>query len=318
MINLKDVVLEAQKRIESYLPATPVIHSFPLSKLFSSNIYLKLENMQPTNAFKVRGALNKLLSLSPEDRKKGVVAASTGNHGAAVAYGSHLLNVKNTIFVPENASPLKIDNIKNYDAELCFHGTDVGQTEHFARNYAEEHDRIYISPYNDIAVVAGQGTIGAELSQQLEHIDAVLVPVGGGGLISGIAGYLKSVRPEIRMIGCLPENSPVMSECVKAGKIIHVPTTHTISDATKGNLEKDSITFDFCRQFVDEFILVSEADIINAIQIFMKKQHVLVEGAVGVALASLIKNNEFFNNKKVVIILSGSNISFDALKTIVC
>lgn len=316
-MDIKKDILDARDRIAPYLPPTPLIYSFPLSKLFGSKIYLKLENLQPMNAFKVRGALNKLLSLSPEDRKRGVTAASTGNHGAAVAYGAHLLGVKSIIFVPENASPLKIDNIKNYDGEVRFHGTDVGQTEHFAHQYAKEHNLIYISPYNDPAVVAGQGTIGVELDQQLDAIDAVLVPVGGGGLISGIAGYLKSVHPEIRTVGCLPENSPVMAECVKAGKIINVPIKHTISDATKGNLEKDSITFDLCQKYVDDFMLVSEEEIIDAVKIFLKKQHFLVEGAVGVALGALIKNKDEFKDKNVIIILSGSNISLEVLKQII-
>jgi threonine dehydratase len=317
MTYLKTEVLTAESRIRPYLKETPLLYSYVYSKMFGASVYLKLENLQPVGAFKVRGALNKLLSLNSEEKKQGIVAASTGNHGAGVAFSSQLLGIKNTIFVPENASPLKIDNIKNYDADLRFHGTDVGETEHFAREYAQKNNLVYVSPYNDLQIVAGQGTIGFELHHQLKNIDAVFVPIGGGGLISGIAGYLKAVNDSVKIIGCLPKNSPVMAACVKAGEIIHVDTQHTISDATKGNLEENSITFDFCKQWVDDYQLVSEAEIISAMQLFLKKQHLLIEGAVGVALSAFEQCHHAFKNKNVVIIVSGANISFDALKTVI-
>lgn len=317
MFNIKNEVLAAEKRIRSHIRETPLEYSIPLSKATGAQVYLKCEFLQYTGAFKVRGALNKLLSLTAKEREQGIVTASSGNHGAAVAFGLNKLKIKGIVFVPENASPTKVDNIRNYNIPLEFHGTDCMQTEIHAIDYGKHHNNmVYISPYNDQQVIGGQGTIGIELMQQLDKIDAVLVPIGGGGLISGIAGYLKSCNPNIKMIGCLPENSPVMSECVKAGRIIEVETKPTLSDATKGNLEPGSITFDICRQFVDEYILVSEQEITEAMITLIKTHHFLVEGAAGVALASLLKNAPQFRDKNVVVVLSGCNISLDTLKKI--
>lgn len=318
MFDIKNEVLIAEKRIRNHIRQTPLDYSIALSREANANVFLKCENFQYTGAFKVRGAINKLLSLSPSQREQGVVTASSGNHGAAVAYGLDKLKMKGMIFVPENASPTKIDNIKNYTKELKFYGNDCMQTELHALEYAKQHNMVYISPYNDLQVIGGQGTIGLELCHQLETIDAVFVPIGGGGLISGIAGYLKAVKLQIKIIGCLPENSPVMSESIKAGKIIEIETLPTLSDATAGGIEPGSITFEICQQFVDDYILVSEKEIQNAIISLIKSQHFLAEGASGVALAALLKNSKKFQGKNVVVILSGANISIETLKRILC
>lgn len=190
------------------------------------------------------------------------------------------------------------------------------QTEKYALEYAKQHNMIYISPYNDAEVIAGQGTVALEIARQLENIDAILVPIGGGGLISGIAGYIKTVFPATKVIGCLPENSPVMAESIKAGKIIEMETFSTLSDATAGGIELDSITFDICKKYIEDYILVTENEIKNAITTLIKTQHLLVERASGVALASLFKNAEQFRDKNVVVVLSGANISLETLKII--
>jgi threonine dehydratase len=204
----------------------------------------------------------------------------------------------------------------HYNVPLEFYATDCMQTEIHALEYAKQHNMIYVSPYNDLQVIGGQGTIGLELTTQLDPIDAVLVPIGGGGLISGIAGYLKSVSPKIKIIGCLPENSPVMAESIKSGRISDMETLPTLSDATAGGIEPGAITFEICQKFVDDYILVSEEEIKNAIISLIKTQHLLVEGASGVALAALLKNAQQFQGKKVVVILSGVNISLETLKMI--
>lgn len=190
------------------------------------------------------------------------------------------------------------------------------QTELHALEYAKQHDMIYISPYNDVQVIGGQGTIGIELMEQLNDIDAIFVPIGGGGLISSIAGYIKSVVPKTKIIGCLPKNSPVMAESVRAGRIIEMQTLPTLSDATAGGIEPDAITFDICKQLIDDYILVSESEIKDAIITLIKTQHLLTEGAAGVALAAFLKSSEQFRDKNIVVILSGANISLDMLKTI--
>lgn len=318
MFDIKNEVLIAEQRIRQHIKETPLDYSVALTRETHANVFLKCENLQYTGAFKVRGALNKLLSLTPAQRQQGIVTASSGNHGAAVAYGLNKLNIKGIVFVPENASTTKIDNIRNYTDALKFYGKDCVYTEMHALDYAKQHNMIYISPYNDLQVIGGQGTIALELCHQLATIDAVFVPIGGGGLISGIAGYLKSINSKIKIIGCLPENSPVMAESIKAGKIIEMATLPTLSDATAGGIEPGAITFNLCQQYVDDYILVSEDEIKNAIIHLIKKQHLLIEGAAGVALAALLKHKEQFHNQNVVIILSGGNISLETLKSILC
>jgi len=316
MLNIKNEVLTAEKRIRSHIRETQLDYSVALSKLTGAEVYLKCENLQYTGSFKARGAFNKLLSLTEEQKARGVVVASSGNHGAAMGFALTQLKIPGIIFVPENASPTKIDNIRNYDIPLELYGKDTMLTEMHALEYARQHDKVYVSPYNDPDVIAGQGTIGLELSKQLKKIDAVFVAIGGGGLISGIAGYLKTVSPNIQMIGCLPENSPVMAESVKAGKIIEIETLPTLSDATAGGIEPDAITFEICQRYVDDYFLVLEEEIKKAIATLIKTQHLLVEGAAGVALAAFLKNAKHFAGKNLVIVLSGANISLDILKKI--
>lgn len=316
MFELKKEILGASQRIRPHVTETPLSYSIALSKETGTNLYLKCENLQDTGAFKIRGAMNKLLSLSLAQRKQGVVTASSGNHGAAVAFGLNKLRMQGIIFVPENTASTKIANIRNYTENLRFYGTDCMHTELHALTYAQKHQMIYLSPYNDPLVIAGQGTIGLELAHQLNPIDAIFVPVGGGGLIAGIAGYVKSISPGTQIIGCLPENSPIMAESISAGKIIEQETLPTLSDATAGGVEPDAITLQLCRQLVDEYILVSEAEIKTAIIRLITTQHLLVEGAAGVALAALLKSSAKFQGKNVVILLSGGNISLETLKSI--
>ena len=226
--------------------------------------------------------------------------------------------MKGTIYLPENASKAKIEALRYYNVSLKFHSTDCGKTEIFARKTAEKNNLTFISPYNNPQIIAGQGTIAVELLRQLKQIDYVLVPIGGGGLISGIAGYLKSVKKNVKIIGCLPKNSPVMYESIKAGKIIEMKTKPTISDATAGGIEENSITFDLCKKYVDDYILVTENEIEKAIALILEKHHLVIEGASGVSVASYINERKKFKNKNVVIIMSGGNISMDGLRGILC
>ena len=309
-------ILQAEHRIRPYIRATPLEYSFPLSKLTDSQVFLKLENLQHTGSFKVRGAMNALLSLSQEQRAKGIVTASSGNHGLAIAFGLHTLNLPGIIFVPENTSPAKVEAIRRYDADLRFHGNDSVITEEYARSYAQQHEQVYISPYNDPRVIGGQGTIGVELCRQSERIDAVLVALGGGGMISGIAEYVKSVFPSAEIFGCSPENSPVMAKSVQAGHVLDMESLPTLSDGTAGGVEQEAITFPLCQRLVDGYILVSEEEIRHAMRLCIDMHHMLIEGAAGVALASLLKAGPRLQGKNVVVVLCGANISLQTLKTI--
>ncbi len=317
-MNLVNEIPLAEERIRSFIRETPLDYSYVLSKATQAHVYVKLENLQVTGSFKIRGALNKLLSLSSDQQNRGVVAASTGNHGAAVAFGLRKLGLDGLIFVAENADSTKVETIRNFGVPVEFQGSDCVMAEAYARDYAAQHKMTYISPYNDRDVVSGQGTVGIELHRQLKNIDAVFVPVGGGGLIAGISTYLKSHVPTIKMIGCLPQNSPIMAESIQAGRIVNRAVLPTLSDATAGGIEEGAITFDLCRQLVDDYILVSEEDIKEAIKLFINAHHMLIEGASGVALAGLLKSQKKFKNKNVVVVLSGANISLDTLTSVIC
>lgn len=318
MHSLQNDIISAQERIKPFIRKTPFDYARVLSKALNCHLYLKCEYLQHTGSFKLRGALNKILTLTEEEQKQGIVTASSGNHGTAVAYALNKLNLTGIVFTPENASETKIDNIRSYNIPVQFYGTDTMHTELHAIEYAKLHGMTYISPYNDYQVIAGQGTIAIELLQELNSIDAVLVPVGGGGLISGIAAYLKTQLPHCKIIGCLPSNSPVMAESIKAGKIITMASDETLSDATAGGIEPDAVTFELCQQWVDEFILVSEQEIKDAMLAFFKTQHQLIEGASGVALAAALKNKAQFAKQNIITVLSGANISITDLKKIVC
>ncbi len=318
MWDVQREALEAEKRIKEYIRETPLEHDFFLSQLGNCSVFLKLENLQLTGSFKLRGAFNKLLTLSVRERETGVVTASSGNHGAAFTYAAKKLGYHGVVVVPENVSPAKLDMLRLYDAELVFHGTDVADTETFARQMAKKQGKAFISPYNDPMIIAGQATVGIEIMRELDAIDAVFVPVGGGGLMSGIAGYMKSRNSKVRLIGCQPENSAVMYESVKAGRIVQMESKPTIADGSAGGIEEGSITFPICRDCVDEYILVSEEEIKEAIRLVLDKLFMLIEGAAALSVASFIKEKQRFKNKNVVLVISGKKISMDKLKKIIC
>jgi threonine dehydratase len=315
--NVLQAILQAEQKIRPYIRKTPLEYSPHLSKTTNSQVYLKLEIFQFTGSFKVRGALNALLSLTEAQSARGVVAASSGNHGIAVAFGLNSLNINGTIFVPEDTSPAKVAAINNYGVDIRFWSTDCLKTEMYARSYAEQMDMLYLSPYNDVHVVGGQGTIGLELCQQLKHIEVVLVAVGGGGMISGIAEYVKTVFPQAEVIGCSPMHSPVMAKSIQAGQILEMETLPTLSDGTAGGIEKNAITFPLCQRLVDDYILVSEEEIRHAMRLFIETHHMLIEGAAAVPLAALLKMPERFEGKTVIIVLCGANISLETLKSVI-
>ncbi len=314
--NLVKEIIIAETRIRPHIRETILEHSLYLSQQGNANVYCKLENLQFTGSFKTRGAMNKVLSLTPEVQRRGVVTASTGNHGIAVAFSLNKLNASGIIFVSENASPNKVEAIKRLGSEVRFFGQDPIEAETQARKYSSENQMTYISPYNDLQVAAGQGTIGVELSHQLDMVDAVFVALGGGGLISGIAGYLKSINPDVQIIGCSPENSQVMIQSIKAGKILDLPSLPTLSDATSGGLEPGAITLELCRALVDESITVSEDEISESLRLFMQTHHMMIEGAAAAAISSYLKMSERFKGKNVVIIICGANIGLEVLKNI--
>lgn len=307
----------AANRIAPHIRETPLDHSPFFSELTGANVFLKLDNLQHTGSFKLRGAFNKLLSMTAEQRAEGCVAASSGNHGAAVAYAMAELKTKGVVFVPEGTSSTKVDAIKRAGGEVRFFGTDGLDTELHAREYAAENGMNYLSPYNDEDVIAGQGTCGVEIAKQLSKVDAIFIAVGGGGLISGVGSFLKSVNPSMSVVACQPAASAVMTESVKAGEIVELPSQPTLSDGTAGGIEADAITFDICRAVADDFVTVSEDQIAEAMRQFIDAHHMLPEGAAGVALAGLKLRADQYKDKNVVTIICGGNISRETLKSVI-
>ena len=314
--DLPEAVRLARERISAHVRQTPVEHSLSLSAAAGCDVYLKLENFQITGSFKLRGAMNKLLTLDPAATAQGVVAASAGNHGAAVAHGARVVGCSAVIFVPESISPVRVSVIRSLGAEVILRGEDCVFAELAARRYAEESGMTYISPYNDLAVIAGQGTIAVELDEQMDSIDAVFVALGGGGLIAGIASYLKSRAPDVEVIACSPENSRVMQESVAAGRILELESKPTLSESTAGNIESGAITLELCRKLVDRFVSVSEKEIVEAMRIFIEKHHMLIEGAAGVAIAGFLKERARLGGKRAAIVICGANISAEQLRTV--
>lgn len=306
----------AAGRIADIIVETPLRRSRALSDATGAEVYCKLENHQHTGSFKLRGASNCLMSLSPGQRAAGCVAASSGNHGAAVAYAMRELEMTGVIFVPEQTSDAKIDAIRSYGGEVRFFGSDGLDTEQHARAHAAEHGMYYVSPYNDPAVIAGQGTCGIEMIRQLPDVDAAFVAVGGGGLISGVGSVLKRHRPESLLIGCQPALSAVMARSVAAGKVLDLPSDRTLSDGTAGGVEADSITFDLCRELVDDFVLVDEAAIAAAMREYMAAEGERIEGAAGVAIAALLARKATIAGRKVAVIICGGNVSDAVLDAI--
>jgi len=316
-MNLLDVI-RAENRIREYIRKTPMEYSEYYSGVTGGKVFMKLESLQVTGSFKVRGALNKIITLSDEERSRGVVTASAGNHGKALAYASMLFGIKAVIFVPEYAPKTKIEAIKGYGAELKIVEGSYDKAEKKAHEYAVEHNMTFVSPYNDPQIISGQGTIGLEILRDKPSIENIVVPVGGGGLISGISLAAKEINPEIRVYGVQSASSPVMYESLKAGRIVEVELKPSIAEGLHGNIEKGSITFDVIKKYVDEMLLVEEEDIANAIRDLVKHHQLISEGAGAAGLAAIHRYRDKFKGEETAVVVSGRNIDLERIKKILC
>lgn len=295
----------AEARIRPYVLQTPLVESQWFGR--GGRVFLKLENLQTTGSFKLRGAANKLLSLTPDQTRSGVVTASNGNHAVAVAAMGEKLGIATEVFVSAGISELRRQRIEARGATVRSVQGDYLMVEQSARSVAERSGRVYVSPYNDLAVIAGQGTIAREILRQVPRLDAVFVAVGGGGLIGGIGAHLKQASPTTEVVGCWPINSPVLYECMQAERIVTVNEKPTLSVSTAGNLEPDSVTLPVCRAVIDRSVLVTEEEILGALREVYEHDSQLVEGAAGVALSSFLKVAPDYVGKTVAIVLCGGN-----------
>jgi threonine dehydratase len=305
---MKRAVESARRRIAPHIRCTECRRSAALSAATGAEVWLKLEQTQISGSFKIRGVMNRLLSLSAEERGRRLVAASTGNHGAAFAHGVAELDLDGLLYLPTNTSPVKLAAIEAAGIPFELVGDDCVVTENRAHAAADAHGWIWISPYNDPAVVAGQGTIGPELFEQVEGLDAVLVPVGGGGLAGGIGASLKALDPDLQITGCEPEASAVMAASVAAGRIVELPSLPTLSDATAGGIERGSITFELCRHHIDRWEQISESEIAAAIRFLHEREGMMVEGGAALGVALLLRRPEHLRGRRVAVVITGSKI----------
>jgi len=307
--DLITLIEEASTRIYGLARQTPVARLPRDSRLPSSlRAFAKMEQQQVTGSFKLRGASNKIFSMSPEIAAKGVVTSSTGNHGLGVAAAARFRGIDAEVYLSSQVPEAKWKKIASYGARIRTAGNDPLEAELAARAAAEETGRTYVSPYNDWQVVAGQGTIAVELVRQVEPIDAVYIATGGGGLVSGIGKYLRERSPHTEIVGCWPENSRVLYECIQTGLILEYPETYTLSESTAGGVEPGSITFELARRAIHRSVLVSEDAILEAMR-WAGNREWIIEGAAGVALAALFQDAGRYQGKTVVVIFCGGNLS---------
>ena len=306
----------ARQRISGQIYLSPARHSAWLSEKTGQQVFLKLDNLQRTGAFKERGALNKILTLSEAERARGVIAASAGNHAQAVAWHASRTGLRSRIVMPLMTPLVKVAATSNYGAEVVLHGANYDEACAEAIRQAGEDGLTFLHPFDDEEVIAGQGTIGLELLEQVPDLEAVVVPIGGGGLIGGVACAIKESNPAIRVIGVQTERLPSMLRAVEAGHPVTIPAEATIADgiAVRRAGEK---TVQLVRKYVDELVAVEEEEIASAILVLLEREKTLAEGAGAAALAALLRKKTSLNGHRAAVLVCGGNIDVTLLSRII-
>ena len=308
-------ILKAKNTIAPYLSKTPLLEYPGLSEVLGFQAYVKHENYQPTGAFKIRGGINLISQLSPEERKQGVITASTGNHGQSIALASKIFGVKAVVCVQEGANPVKVGGIRSYGAEIVEEGKDFDEARENAERIAAEKGYRYIHSANEPLLIAGVGTIGLEILEDLPDLDAVIAPVGAGSQVSGMCTCFKAAAPDVEIIAVQSAHAPSVYNSWKSGKLESTESAKTMADglATRVAFE---LPVSIMRGLLDDFILVTEEEIEAAIKLYVEKAHTIAEGAGAASLAAGIKIRDRLQGKKVALILSGGNLPADVLKGI--
>jgi threonine dehydratase len=307
-------VFKARKVIAPYLQPTPLYHYHGLSQLLGAKIYVKHENHQPVGAFKVRGGMNLIAKLSPEERQRGVITASSGNHGQSIAYASRLFGVRATIMLPENANPVKAEAIRAMGAEIVFHGRDFDDARKFAESQAQQTGALFISSGDEPLLISGVGTYALEIIERLPEVETIIVPVGGGSGVSGCCIVAKSVNPNIRVIGVQAEKAPSAYLSWKAGKRVEAKM-ETFADGLATRAPFD-LPQSIMRELLDDFVLVSEDDLREAIRLFIEHTRNLPEAAGAASLAAALKLKALLAGKTVALVMSGGNITLNQLREV--
>lgn len=309
-------IIAAQNVLNGITKVTSLLPSKSFSQMSGANVFLKLENLQTTGSFKVRGAYNKIAMLPKEEAVKGIVAASAGNHAQGVAFSSTRQGLKSTIFMPIFTPPLKVIATRGYGADVVLAGDTFDDAFAASQQFCKEHNASYIHPFNDPLVIAGQGTVGLEVYNQLNSVDAVVVPIGGGGLIAGVALAIKNINPNVKVIGVQASGAPSMEQSVKKGEIITLPKVHTIADGiavkTPGTL-----TYELVKEYVDEIVTVTDTEIAHTAYLLLQRCKILAEPAGVTSVAAVLYGKSNFAGKNVVPIVSGGNINMQLLEQIV-
>ena len=315
-ISLADIK-KAASELEGVIKPTELILSSTFSQLSGNNIYLKAEHLQKTGSFKIRGAYNKINSLSLAEKKRGVIASSAGNHAQGVAYAASENDIEATIVMPRGAPIAKIEATKSYGAKVVLAGEDYDEAYQKALKLQQEKGYTFIHPFDDLATITGQATIGLEIINQMPEIDIIIVPVGGGGLISGISEAVKKLKPKVKVFGVEAENVASMKRSVAENKVVNLKSARTIADgiAVKSPGE---LTYQFAKENVDQFLTVSEEEIANAILLLLERTKFVVEGSGATPVAALL-GNEFkdVQDKNIALVLSGGNIDFNMVARII-
>lgn len=311
MLSRQDV-LKAYQVIRPVTNRTPLDHSRTFSTMTGNHVYLKLENLQKTGSFKIRGAYYKLSTLSPQEKKRGVIAASAGNHAQGVAYGSRLAGIKSFVVMPKNAPLAKIEASQNYGAQVILYGKSFDEAHMYALKLQGKLGASFIHAFDDPFVIAGQGTVGLEVLEDLPEVEGLMVPVGGGGLISGIALAVKETHPHLKLIGVQAERCPSMLLSLKSGERQTVPHQETVADGIAVK-RPGALTFEIISRYVDELVTVKEKEITQTMLYLLERSKQVVEGAGAAALAALLFGKTKLVNKKVAVIISGGNVDLAKL-----
>ena len=300
-----EAFIKAKEKLSKVLLKTSLIHSPIFSKEAGNEVYIKPENLQKTGSFKIRGAYNKITNLSDEEKKKGVIASSAGNHAQGVAYGARELGIKAVIVMPKSTPLIKVESTKQYGAEVVLHGDVYDDAYKKAKELEEKESYVFVHPFNDEDVLDGQGTIALEILDELPETDIILVPIGGGGLISGIACAAKLIKPDIKIIGVEPEGAASAREAIKENKVVELKEANTIADGTAVKRIGD-LNFEYIKKYVDEIITVSDYELMEAFLLLVEKHKIIAENSGILSIAATKKLKE--KNKKVVSVISGGNI----------
>ncbi|AVQ47554.1 threonine ammonia-lyase [Clostridium botulinum] len=311
-----DTIKKAQNNIKTVVRKTPLFYSSTFSKQTGYEVYLKCENKQKTGAFKLRGAYNKIVSLTEEEKERGVIASSAGNHAQGVAYAATAFGIKSTIAMPKTAPQAKVMATKGYGAEVVQHGEVYDECYEKALEIQKATGATFVHPFNDIHVMAGQGTIALEILEEIEDIDAIIVPIGGGGLISGIAVAAKSIKPDIKIIGVQSAIIASTKASLEKDEIVTLPGAKSLADGISVKTPGD-IAFKYIREYVDEVVTVTEDEIAYGIFELIEKTKVIAEGAGASTVAALLANKINIKGKKVVALISGGNIDIAMISKII-